>query len=154
MNLLDNIEKHVEFMTANTQGHIFEYASELDYNLEEFVTEYMKSDFCNQEMDSDYSMFQNEVDTACMEVILKEFSKKGITIQSDPEHHYRFCAFYTGFVYRYLQLLSRKSSKELISIIPFSKMAMNYYLDHYEYKDAIKTICEREKMNLGIVIDW
>ena len=89
MNLLDNIEKHVEFMTANTQGHIFEYASELGYDLEEFVTEYMKSDFCNQEMDSDYSMFQNEVDTACMEVILKEFSKKGITIQSDPEHRYR-----------------------------------------------------------------
>ena len=142
MNLLNDMRKHVEYMTASTQGHIFQFASESGYDLERFVTEYMKSDFCNREMDSDYSMFQNEVDTACMEVIMKEFKDKGITIPHDSKQHYQYCAFYAGFIYRYLQLLSQKPSREVIDMIPFMDMVMNYYLDHYEYEDAIKMICK------------
>lgn len=96
MSLLNDMRKHVEYMPASTQGHIFQFASESSYDLERFVTEYMKSDFCNREMDSDYSIFQNEVDTACTEVIMKEFESKGITIPHDAKQNYQYCAFYTG----------------------------------------------------------
>lgn len=147
MNLLDNMRKHRQYATANTQGHIFEYACDHDYDLEDFVTEYMKSDFCNIEMDAEYSAFQNELDCPCMEVIEKEFSEKNIKIKIDKEHHNRYCAFYVGFVYRYLQLLSGWSSKELIERIPFKTMVLNYYLDHYEYKDAIIAICNSENID-------
>ena len=147
MNILDDMERHVEYSKANAQGHIFEYASELGYNMEIFVARYMESDFCNVEMDSEYSCYQNELDVPCMEVIMNEFSEKGINIARDESKTYRYCAYYVGFVYRYLQILSKMSSKELSRKIPFETMVLDYYLDHYEYPDAIKTICECEGIN-------
>ncbi len=144
MSLLDNMRKHRVYATANTQGHIFEYASELGLDMETFTTEYMTSDFCNLEMDSDYSPFQNELDVPCMEVISNEFRTKGIKIPVDAQKSYRYCAYYIGFVYRYLQVLSGLSSKELVLRIPYEKMRLQYFFDHYEYVDAIKTICNYE----------
>lgn len=144
MSLLDNMEKHRAYSIANAQGHIFEYASEVGYDMEVFVEKYMESDFCNLEMDSEYSPFQNELDVPCMEVIMNEFSAKNIVVPMNDKKRYRYCAYYVGFVYRYLKLLSRLSSKEVYRKIPFEKMVFEYFFDHYEYPDAIKEICMRE----------
>jgi hypothetical protein len=144
MNLLDNMKKHRQYNIADTPGHIFEYASEHNFNLEKFVTEYMNSKFCQNMMDVSYSPFQNESPRACMEVILNEFSNNGISISIDENKKYRYCAYYIGFVYRYLQIFSGLSSKELYKKIPFEKIVLNYYFDHYEYPDAIREICKYE----------
>ena len=147
MNLLDDIRSHIEYSIANAQGNIFKYASELGYDLETFVEKYMESDFCNKDMDSEYSPFQNELDVPCMEILTKEFSNKKINIPINTNIKYEYCAYYIGFVYRYLQILSGLSSKEIYKKIPFKKMTLNYFLDHYEYSDAIKEICRCEKIN-------
>lgn len=145
-NLIKALEKHAESAIAISQGHIFEYASDQGYDLREFVHRYMESDFCNQEMDSYYSSFHDEFARPCMEVILKEFSDKGICISKDKDHHFRYCAYPIGFIYRYLQLLSGYPSKELIHRIPFDKMINDYYVDHWDYADNIKFICQKENI--------
>ena len=45
---------------ATKQGELFEYAENKGHNMTNFITQYMLSNFCNQEMDSDYSYFYSD----------------------------------------------------------------------------------------------
>lgn len=144
MNLFDNIEKSREFYIANTQGYIFLAASEKKYDLEKFVTEYMHTDFCKEQMDVPCSYYQSASEYLCLDLIEEEFKHKDIIIPINEEKAHKFFAHYAGFVYRYLALLSRMSSEEIIDKIPYNKLLEDYSFDYYDSINAIKEICKRE----------
>ncbi len=112
---MDRIEQKI----CNTQKNIFIYASKLGYSTESFTSAYLKSEFCAEAFDTEYSRYQFETPMECMDFILPEIENqlvKADNIDSD-------LAGYVGMMYRYLYFITPYTSRELAEKVPFSEVA-------------------------------
>lgn len=106
------------------QQDFFEYTSNLLLDMYNFIPSFMKSDFCNRELDSTYSVFQY-ADIYDWE----DFLKKEISFTPKPfikERIPKNVVGWIGYTYRYIQIESQISSKILIDKIPLAKLLRAY----------------------------
>lgn len=126
---------------ADTQAEIFVYAEKQGYDMESFIEGYMRSDFCNQEMDSVYSYFHCKPDTVCFGYIDKTGMKK-ITEQND--NPVITDPGWIGSVYRYMVFFSGLSSREIVEMVSPKEMDdFSITYDCWEHEDAAKDILKR-----------
>lgn len=100
----------------------------------------MSSDFCNREMDSEYSFFRLKPAEVCFPYIKKEIIP---CLNNEEEFE---DVIWVGMMYRYLVFYLGISSKELIKLISpkaLDDVASEYEL--YNIEDAIKEIGEKIK---------
>ena len=118
MNLTD-------FYICETQGDIYVYMAKKGYDMNVFSDNYLKSDFCRREFDTEYSRYQDEFPNECADFYMPEIG--------DNLVHYPFgCCFdleeaeWIGFAYRQLYLETGIYSSELADIVPFEEMREYY----------------------------
>ena len=122
---------------ANEQGEIFEFAEKKGYNMNSFILQYMSSDFCNNEMDSDYSFFHLKPAEVCFPYIEKEVSYLSSSSETINE------AMWVGKMYRLLVFKLGISSNKLVKLISpkeLDNMAVTY--DLYDTEDAVSEIAK------------
>lgn len=122
-----------------TQENLFKYAVEKGYDIEDFITKYMQSDFCKRHMDALYSWLQTEFETMVMSYLLDEITPEKTDQQQDKN------AFgWIGWMYRYLQLRLEISSKKIIEMLPLKDM-LAYYKDMHtkEAEYFLTTVLDR-----------
>ncbi len=124
---------------AQTQAETFEYAQNKGYDMEEFVNGYMNSDFCNREMDSEYSYFHYKPDTVCLAYVKKELS-----IQPSDEGTKLADPWWVGSVYRYISILTGIHSREVVKLLPCALMDdLSASYETMEDEDAARDIVKR-----------
>lgn len=70
-----NINEMVQDYICKTQANIYLYTNKNGYDMQIFSKEYLASDFCNTEMDAEYSVYQMADVEECMYFINEEISK-------------------------------------------------------------------------------
>ena len=89
-----------------------------------FIPDFLQSDFCNRELDADYSVFQ------CSDVEdWLDFLKKEISLTPDPLAKKKIppkVAGWLGFTYRQIQVETKMKSSEIIQKIPLQNMVQAY----------------------------
>lgn len=128
---------------ADTQREIFEYAEKNGYEMEQFAYLYMTSDFCNKEMDSEYSYFHHKGGTTCLPEV--EYEYKNEKQQPLPKGKSRLNnAGWVGAMYRYLVFELDGSSKNIVRLLhPKDLDNMYYAYELYNIEDAAKEIIEK-----------
>ena len=122
--------ENVNWQICNTQGNIFrEYALLMNPKaFREFVRFYMESDFCNREMDSNYSWFHLQPPGQSMDFIDKEIPLK---TKKDWTYTTKYIyspdiAWWIGFTYRHLALVTKLQSREIVKLIPMDVLEISY----------------------------
>ena len=132
----------VGYDICETQEKIFSLAMDMGFDDENFISKYMNSQFCNREMDALYSWFQMADPEDSMDYILKE-----IEPQKNYRHHDEYAIQWTGWMYRYLHLRLKVSSREIYAILPLKDMLVYYIGMHTQddeyFVDVIKEKFER-----------
>ena len=113
---------------------------EMEFDDEDFINQYMNSEFCNQKMDALYSFFQTAEPEYCMDYILDEISPK-----KNTKHYDQSAIEWIGWTYRYLRLELDMPSKDIYAILPFKKMLMYYPGMHTQDEDFFVDVI-REKL--------
>ena len=99
-------------MLARQQGEIFLYEQQHGYSLDDFIPKYMHSDFCNREMDAEFSFFHFKMAESCFPYIQQELRlKQGADTIGD--------AYWVGMMYRYLVLATGRPSREIVENISY-----------------------------------
>lgn len=131
---------------CRNQKEFFEYASDNMLDLYAFIPAFMKSDFCNREIDSFYSVFQY-ADILEWE----DFVKKEIQFVPNPfvkEKIPKKVAGWIGYTYRYIQIESEIPSRDIIEIIPITKLIGAYAgLHTVDEEMAYDIICKDFSLN-------
>ncbi len=104
---------------CETQSEIYKYMARRKYDMETFSDCYLKSAFCENEMDKIFSPYHQEFSNACADEFLPEiepFLKKqenasDITV-----------AGYAGYLYRKLHIETAIPSKKLPEIISYAEI--------------------------------
>lgn len=123
---------------AKTQTETFIYAESKGYNMDDFITKYMNSDFCNREMDSLDSYYHFKNGTVCLSCLEHETE-----ISKEPYDSYVDVGF-VGKIYRYLVYALNIPSKDVIHLISpreLDSLAVEYEL--YNTSDIVKDIISR-----------
>ena len=125
---------------CETQAKIYVSAYKNGYDMEFFSSHYLKSEFCNREMDAKYSVWQYQDEDVCLEVIQHQIGY----IADDSSQPLDIDAYWIGYMYRYLYYYTSCTSKELAEMIPFTKMVeFSYLLENHEYEEALQFIIQR-----------
>lgn len=136
---------------ADSQGEIFQEAVNQGYDLKDFTYKYMKSYFCEDYMDTDYSPNQTETGITNIELFLVLSKKQGIELlkaknsQSDMED-----AYWIGYMYRRLFFEYNWMSKDIIELLDYDTMKeYSKSFENYEYNDMIKQIFKDLNLTVG-----
>ena len=142
MESFDNGQKLVNQQIAKTQGEIFQYAQNCGYDMVDFITKYMNTKFCNQEMDSEYSYYHGKPDTVLISYVRNEISIKmnSSCNISDP--------YWVGAVYRYISIFTKIPSKQLVTMI--SPKEMDNLSVSYENMEVYEAARDIIKNRLGV----
>ena len=135
MNYLDVLTPSIMRMIADAQGDLFGYAEEIGYEMNDFILQYMSSDFCNREIDSVYSFFHFKPPEVIFPYIKKEINCSTTTKEQFED------VVWVGKIYRYLVFTLGIPSKELVKLISpkeLDSMSLRYEL--YNIEDAVKDI--------------
>ena len=124
-------------LIAKQQGEIFLYAQQNGYNMEDFIPKYMRSDFCNREMDAECSFFHFKMAESCFPYIQQESHlEKGPDGIGD--------AYWIGMMYRYLVFATGHPSRKILEEIPPSDLDdLGVAYECYSAEDAVKDIVSR-----------
>ena len=123
-------------LICETQGKIYRTAC-FKYDMPCFSTMYLKSKFCESEMDTMYSTWHYQDEDVILEMIEYEL---GLTKSSKPQM-YEDEAFWVGYMYRYLYYITELTSKELAEIIPYDEMVRFIRLcEDFEIEDMAEYI--------------
>lgn len=137
MENFDALSPTMKYDIAKVQGDILQLAADKGYDMKEFIENYMTSDFCNNEMDSDCSFFHFKQAEVCLPYILDE--KKCNMCKDELELDYRFI----GMTYRFLVYYTGKKSKDIYKLIPPEELdELSFAYETYEIKDAAKEIAD------------
>lgn len=68
-------------LIAETQEEIYQLACEMGFDMDDFSYKYLSSEFCHDKMDAEYSVFQLDFGSICMDNVLEEFKEKNISIK-------------------------------------------------------------------------
>ncbi len=138
----DDSPSVIDFI-CEQQGFLFVAALKNEYNLSDFISKYVISDFCKIHMDTPYSTRQYQDADVNLEEIELELS-----FVKDRE---QLCsadiAFWIGYMYRFLYYSTDKSSEEIYQAVPYEKMRdYSLLFEFYEYDDAAQEIIRKEKL--------
>ena len=135
MDYSNSLSSTMMYDIAKTQGEIFEYAYSQKYDMSTFIKQYMTSEFCNNEMDSDCSYFHFKNAEMCLPYILNE--KDCPKTETNEPLDYRFI----GMVYRYLVFLTEKPSAKVLDMItPAALDDLSVSYETNEIEDAARSI--------------
>ena len=134
MTLMENI-------ICETQGNIFKCANEWKLDMDVFVPKYMKSRFCEKNMDTIYSPFQMADGEECLDFILSEIDVPEL---KKPKYN-MVIAEWVGYTYRQMYYALGKSSKEIIEKVPFIAMLAYYPGLHTVDEDMAMDIIREDK---------
>jgi hypothetical protein len=140
MTLNDDCLNHVQWLICETQGNIFEYIADNGYDMQIFVEKYMQSDFTARNMDTRYSRYQLHDPEESLDFVFKEIGE----IPKADGYFIGSIAYWMGYIYRALYIVTGISSKELVHKLPFSQMIKMY--PGYHTMDEI--------MQLERMIEW
>lgn len=132
---------------ATKQGELFEYAENKGHNMTNFITQYMLSNFCNQEMDSDYSYFHLKMPEVCYSYVINEICE----VHNDSKGFIN--AAWVGQIYRYLVFLTGIHSRDIVNMISpadLDDMALVYETTSVE--DAAEKIVKLLKEKYSTLI--
>lgn len=136
----------IRYRIEETQGEIYQLAFTRGWNLEDFSSKYLRSDFCRLEMDAVYSPYQLELVEACMAEIEAEFQRKGIQIRKRTESSTAIdvSPAWIGRMYRGLFYTMREMSASIAESVPFQTLAQyEPELENEEIEDAAVYITEQ-----------
>lgn len=111
----------VGYQICMAQSKLFVYAIEQDYDDDDFIQQYMNSEFCNKKMDASYSWFQLMNAAYNMSYLLDEIDP----IKSNMHYDLDTIAW-VGWMYRYIQLRLEIPSREIYKTLPLSDMLLYY----------------------------
>lgn len=120
----------VQYTICDNQGYIFEYIAN-QYTFDtflQFVPAFMNSEFCQTQWDVPYSPYQFALIDENLDFLMPEL-KKSIHFTPASENDRIFdpdTAHWIGFTYRQLQILTRRSSKQLIKALTLNDMCAAY----------------------------
>ena len=123
---------------AETQADLFAWAEQQQYDMENFIPLYLRSDFCNREMDSIDSYFHWKTEAVLMPYLETEqvFPKLPY-----PKENKFFDVYWMGKMYRMLVFATGLSSREIFGLV--DSAAMNRYsiaLELHNIEDAVSRI--------------
>lgn len=117
-----SLSSKMKEVICETQGDIFRCSSEMKLDMNIFIPNYMKSRFCDKNMDTIYSPFQMADAEECLDFILKEIEAPKLEI---PIYNSSVIEW-VGYMYRYLYFGLKLTSREIIESVPFISM-LSYY---------------------------
>ncbi len=107
---------------CKTQDRLFRYASNHNYNMEEFTECFMTTSITNEDMDGIYSPFN----TAWAEDILEDMGYPTFSYgKSNPD-----VAGWIGYIYRRLQVDTGIKSKDIYTAYPYKTMELMWIGGH------------------------
>lgn len=132
---------HVEWDICETQAVVFEKAAAEGYDMEQFISTYMSSDFCRCSMDTTYSPYQLDA-AATFELALQEIGNV-LSRYPDDMMYNPDAAWWIGFAYRMLYIETGIPSAELVEKVPIGSMNAVYPAYHTIYEEmATDRLCE------------
>ena len=127
-----------------TQGDIYEMAARKKYDMKQFSDIYMKSDFCNREMDAVDSRFHVEHPRRCLSELFRRSPEPD---QGNTEPFPEDEAYWIGDMYRRIAIDKKIKSRELVDLIPFSMMRAAYPGMHtISDEDAVERLTKNLKI--------
>lgn len=136
LKLVKNESPSVLEHICDTQGKIYKLAMQKGYSLSDFSDNYLKSEFCEKEMDAIYSTWQYQDEDVCFEVIEEQ-----IKHSFSQDNYSEYDVYWVGYMYRYLFYYSAFSSRQLADLISFKKMMLySIECEDYDYEDAAEYI--------------
>ena len=148
MDYSNSLSPTMMYDIAKTQGEVFEYAYQQNYDMSIFIQKYMNSEFCNTEMDSECSYFHFKNAEMCLPYVIKESDCPKSEKNKDCDYNF------IGMIYRYLVFLTEKPSKEIFKIIsPEELDDLSISYENFEIEDAAKDILDnkREQKNNNLL---
>lgn len=137
-------------LIAETQGEIYQCAYEMGYSIEDFSNKYLRSNFCRYEMDSEYSVFQTDFGSLCMEQVLEEFKRNNISLIREENKNLVYSPKWIGEMYRYLFFALKFYSSDLPTVIPFKTLvSKNIELEECEMSEAVNILATQYKQILN-----
>lgn len=111
----------VGYEICMAQSRLFVYATDHDYDDDDFIEKYMNSDFCNKKMDAPWSRFQLMNPAYNMSYLLDEINPVKNNMHYDPN-----AIEWIGWMYRYIQLRFEISSQKIYKTLPLPDMLLYY----------------------------
>lgn len=112
----------ITYEICETQGNIFEYIADRQYDMQEFIPKYMMCDWTRRQMDTKYSRYQIREPEECLDFILPEIGN----IQKIDGYYDGGAAFWIGFLYRAIYFATKLPSSIIIKKLPLEEMYQLY----------------------------
>jgi hypothetical protein len=133
----------LQYRICQTQADIFEYIATHNCDIDDFIKNYMNSDFCFYQMDTSYSRYQLHDVLECLDFICSEFS-----LLPQKEFINPAICYWIGFIYRGLWFKTQIPSKKLIKIISLQEMKESYIGLHTLDEDIqLNILCQRHQLS-------
>ena len=134
--------KDTDRITCRNQQEFFELMTQRGIDMYTFIPDFLNSDFCNRELDADYSVFQ----WADAEDWL-DFLQNEISLTPNPLIKEKIppkIAGWIGFTYRQIQINTKKNSKEIIRKVPLQNLLNAYAGLHTVDEEMAYEIIEKD----------
>lgn len=131
----------VQETICETQGDIFKTACLMKLDMDEFVPAYMKSHFCEKNMDVIWSVFQFADAEECLDFIIPEITPPIL----DSVKYKPSVLDWIGYVYRQLYFSLGITSREIYEKVSFKDMLVYYPGLHTVDEDMAIDIIKENK---------
>lgn len=118
------MNKSLQLALCDTQGKLFELSRERDYSSEAFIKTFMQSDV-SKDLDKDF----HHVQWAGREYIMSRLEDENI-LSKDGEIFDDETLYWTGYIYRYWNIYTKETSKEIYKQAPATTMQTVYLMYH------------------------
>lgn len=120
------MNRSLQLTLCDTQGKLFELSGERGYDSESFIKSYMTSDV-SKDMDKDF----HHVQWAGKEYIMSRMEdEKFDAINSNGTVFDNETLYWTGYIYRYWNIYTGESSKDIYKQAPAKIMQTVYLIYH------------------------
>ena len=118
------MNKSLQLALCDTQGKLFELSRERDYSSEAFIKTFMQSDV-SKDLDKDF----HHVQWAGREYIMSRLEDENI-LSKDGKIFDDETLYWTGYIYRYWNIYTKETSKEIYKQAPATTMQTVYLMYH------------------------
>ena len=120
------MNKSLQLTLCDTQGKLFELSGERGYDSEAFIKAFMTTDI-SKDMDKDF----HHVQWAGKEYIMSRMEDENPdAIDSNGIVFDNETLYWTGYIYRYWNLYTGESSKDIYKLAPAKTMQTVYLMYH------------------------
>ena len=120
------MNKSLQLTLCDTQGKLFELSGERDYDSESFIKAFMTTNV-SKDMDKDF----HHIQWAGKEYIMSRMEDENATaIYSNGIVFDNETLYWTGYIYRYWNIYTGESSKDIYKQAPAKTMQTVYLMYH------------------------